>query len=277
MTRGLSRKTKEMLDYGLTSINSVDYKVSLRWVFYRLVQGLGLSKKDYSSFVRAASSARKKRHRGWHPSILADETRHIYNPNTGYSSLKNWVRAVKLGISCDLDKHLGQEYNALVCFEAKAMFEQFKKYTGPYYVPLVPFGGDASIPLKNDIAHLITDLSRKGKPVIVLYFGDLDPKGIQIPKSAFTDIRSWTSVDFEFIRVGLNSEHVSQYDIQENPMKPGDYQWEALNDEAASPLITSALDHYIDLKKIENIRNIEERAEAYLRTFLQEWDPRGLE
>ena len=56
-------------------------------------------------------------------------------------------------------------------------------------------------------------------------------------------------------------------------MKPGDYQWEALDDEAARHLITSSLDHYIDLKKIEKIRKNEERAEAHLRKYLQEWVP----
>jgi hypothetical protein len=110
----------------------------------------------------------------------------------------------------------------------------------------------------------------------VLYFGDLDKKGLQIPKSALTDIRKWTQVQFDYFRVGLNSKQVRLYKLPENPERPGQYQWEALDDEAARGLITGALDRFFDLDKIETIRKIEERAEAHLRNFLKEWDPREL-
>jgi len=156
------------------------------------------------------------------------------------------------------------------------MSEQFKKYAGPYYVPLAPFGGDASIPFKKEIADSITRVIRNGKPVVVLYFGDLDSKGLQIPKSALVDIREWTPVEFDFIRVGLNPDQVRLYGIPENPSRPGEYQWEALDDEAARHLITSSLDQFIDLEQIEKIKKIEERAEIHLRTYLQEWDSRDL-
>jgi hypothetical protein len=232
-----------------------------------------LTKKDYPKFIRAISYARKKRIRGWYPSSLSDNTRKIHNQNLGYKSLNDWIRAVKNGIACDLDKHIGQKNSVVICFEAAAMHSQFTKYTRDYFVPLIPFRGDASIPLKDSIAKLITDLSRKGKPIIVLYYGDYDRKGIQIPISAFSDIRSWTHAEFDFIRVGLNPDHIGLYNIIENPMKPGEYQWEALDDNAAHHLITGTLDQYIDLDKIEKIKKIEKYAESHLRTFLKEWDP----
>ena len=276
MTRGLSPKTILMLDTALMCISSVTYKVSLRWAFYRLMNIIGLTKKDYSSFKRATIKARKRRIRGWHPSTLADESRSIYYANKGHSSIEDWVDAVRNGIGCNLDKHVGQENRVIVCFEAKAMLEQFKKYTGPYFVDLVPFGGDVSIPIKQEIADLITRLSENGAPITVLYFGDLDPKGKQIPLSAMSDIRKWTPVDFEYVRVGLDIDQIIKYSIPENPMKPGEYQWEALDDQAAKRLITDSLNQYFDLDKIDRIQDIEEKAESDLKLYLEEWDSQSL-
>lgn len=276
MARGLSPNTIEILDVAMSFVKSVDYRVSLRWLFYRMLQAMGLRKSDYGSLKRHIANARKKRLRGWHPSTLADETRTIYNPNKGFPSVTDWVHSVKKGIPCKLDKHIGQRYNVHVWFEAKAMSEQFKKYSGPYYVPLAPFGGDASIPFKKEIADGITRIARNGMPVKVLYFGDLDPKGLQIPLSALTDIREWTPVNFEFIRVGLNEEHIEMYDLPENPLKVGEYQWEALEDEAASHLITNALDRFIDLSIVEDVKSREARAEEHLSSYLKGWDPESL-
>jgi len=276
MTRSLAPRTIRLLDTALICVRSVDYKVSLRWVFYRLMNILGLTKKDYSSFKSAASMARKRRIRGWHPSTLADESRSIYYANQGYSSIHDWVDAVKKGIACNLDKHIGQKNRVIVCFEAKAMLEQFKRYTAPYYVDLVPFGGDLSIPIKQEIADLVTRLAKGGKPVILCYFGDLDRKGEQIPLSAMVDIRKWTSCAFNYVRIGLDRDHVAEYHIPENPEKPGEYQWEALPDEAAAKLITNALEKYLDLNKIRRIIEVERKAEAYLAEYLREWRPQTL-
>lgn len=265
-----------MLDTGMMCIKRVDYKVSLRWVFYRLMNILGLTKSDYSSFKRAASMARKRRIRGWHPGTLTDESRSIYYANQGYSSIEDWVDAVRNGIACNLDKQLGQENRVIVCFEAKAMLQQFKKYTAPYFVDLVPFGGDVSIPIKSQIADDITKLSESGKPVTILYYGDLDPKGKQIPLSAMSDIRKWTPVDYEYVRVGLDLDQVINYSIPENPMKLGEYQWEALDDQAAKRIITDSLNTYFDLDKIKRILEIEEMAESVLKEYLEDWDTQGL-
>jgi hypothetical protein len=141
---------------------------------------------------------------------------------------------------------------------------------------LVPFGGDVSIPIKKQIADDITKLSESGKPVTVLYFGDLDPKGKQIPLSAMSDIREWTPVDFEYVRVGLDLDQVIKYSIPENPMKKGEYQWEALDDQAAKHIITDSLNHYFDLDKMLKIQEIEKTAESVLKTYLVDWDSQSL-
>jgi len=121
-------------------------------------------------------------------------------------------------------------------FEANAMRGQFEHYTE--HIMLRPFGGDPSIPFKwNIAAHLTRMAERFSKPIVILYFGDLDPKGMIIPESAVRDIREWCTDDFEFIRCGLNPGHETEFSLIENPERPGTYQWEALDDGSAHELI----------------------------------------
>ena len=59
-------------------------------------------------------------------------------------------------------------------------------------------------------------------------------------------------------------------------MKPGEYQWEALDDQAAERIIIDSLNHYFDLDKIKRIQEIEEKAETILKNYLKDWDPQSL-
>ena len=66
-------------------LRSVTYQVSVRWVFYRLLQdGFYSKKSDYVNFIQLTSRARHCEWNGWHPEILADETRDmLIFPNDG--------------------------------------------------------------------------------------------------------------------------------------------------------------------------------------------------
>jgi len=143
---------------------------------------------------------------------------------------------------------------------------QFEYYTD--HIPLRPFGGDASIPFKWKIAkHL--ELVEKGKPIIILYFGDLDPKGMIIPNSAKADIRRWCGRYFKFIRCGLNPGHEVEFSLLENPEKPGTYQWEALDDDAAQELIFRSLARFISPGRYSEVQAQESVITA---TFRQAFD-----
>ena len=287
MGRSMAQKSRDLLNYALAQLNSVEYKPSLRWLFYRLVQGYGLVKKDYNNFKSLLARARKNYSLGWRPDSLVDETRSIHEFNTGYNNVADWVNAIKRYAEPNLDKHVGQVRIVQVWFEAQAMYQQFELYTKPYYVDLIPFRGDASIPLKWDISQKLKDYRLDRIPVTVLYYGDYDEKGKQIPQSALGDIRKWAHIDemplfnigpeFEFIHVGLNEEHIEKYDIPENPFKPGEYQWEALRDEGAKELIVGALDSLLDLSKIKKIKEVEKEVGEAFREYIENWEPPEIE
>ena len=149
------------------------------------------------------------------------------------------------------------------------MINQFQSIVGDEIV-LVPFGGDPSLDFKWQIAKRIEQYSHK--KVVILYFGDLDTKGKQIPNSAVADILPWSSliewVNFEMVRCGLNPEHISKYAVPENPDKPGEYQWEALDNTSAREIIEENIAKYVDLDKIEEHRDKENLATQQFREYL---------
>jgi hypothetical protein len=254
------KRQEEMLNWCLEKVNSVPYPVTLRWLFYQAVQEQGLVKEDYAMFKGLTIRARKNTWNGWTPSTLIDDTRDVYVHGVGFDSPSEWFNKLKEE-KCTLDKYRALDNIVIVAFEAEAMKSQFTYYTTPYYVSMVPFKGDPSLYLKMKFAQQLDTFHRwYGKPLVVLYFGDLDPKGEQIPDSAIRDIRAWSNVDFEFKRIGLFLEHVRQWHLPENPNNPGHYQWEALNDVQAGQLIVNALDEYIDLQSIKDVEENEQRA-----------------
>src|SRR5690606_12535114 len=112
-----------------------------------------------------------------------------------------------------------QDYYVELWFEARAMAQQFAYYTE--HITLRPMGGHASIAFKWEIAKDLENASEwYGKPIRILYFGDLDPAGGTIMEVVEEDVRKWCGVDFDLIRCGLTMQQVRQYQVPENFEKP---------------------------------------------------------
>ncbi len=288
-------ETAALLNRALAHIESVPYTVTARWVFYRLLQEGSLpGKADYKRLLGYMSHARKGWWGGWTPETLADDTRSAVVRGEGFSSGAAWLEGVKR-MRCDLDHWSGQ-LNYVECwFEASAMQAQFKHYTNEN-ITLLSFKGDISIPAKMASAQRLYKRMRDGQNIVILYYGDLDPKGLQIPESATRDVfnfiaRLWgqdhRGIDldqpeerdrfrqflelYNFRRVGLNPEHVDRYSIVENPERPGSYQWEGLDDAGAEELIGEANDH-IDMDLLAQVTDEEDDITRRFREHLDGLD-----
>jgi len=268
-------KTLEALDRGMKLVESVPYKVSLRWLFYRLLQeGIYSCKQDYKNkCIPTFSRARKRFWNGWNPTTLADDTREAIMRGDGFESGRSWLKdGIGFGLKCNLDYWLSQPYYVLVLFEAKAMIGQFEHYAPPF-ISLYPFGGDPSLAYKFKIAQDI-DQAHEDKEIVLIYFGDFDPKGLQIYESAMEDISLWAGQPFEAIRAGLTLEQATGYNLPENFERPGAFQWEALEDAQAEEIITDALASYIDHEAAEQV----EADEQLVTTgFRGAWEAVGFE
>jgi hypothetical protein len=265
--RGQAQKTVDMLDWCLKEKDSVDYRVSLRWMFYRAMVEFKLTKVDYVNFKNTLINARKNFLRGWKPNSLVDDTRKIHY-NLPFDDVEDYLNQIVEERGIRLEHLYNQPKVILVCFEAEAMRGQFEHYLGVYRLPLIPFKGDGSLDLKWNVAKLIEYFNKKfNKPIEVDYFGDLDKKGLQIPDSAFKDVRKWCKADFKVTRIGLLPEHVERFNMQESYEKKGAYQWEALSDDNAKELfkeVTDKIDLKAYLKTLERENIIDEKLKVFM-------------
>jgi hypothetical protein len=263
-------KSKATLDRAMVHIKSVPYSVSLRWLFYRLLQdGLYHGKGDYGTAKDIFARARLSFYDGWHPSTLADEGRSAEVKGDGYTTPEEWLAAVTRGVRVRLDRWETQPRYVEVWFEAAAMHGQFSHYVNEN-VTLMPFGGDPSIPLKWAAARRLGERRKElDKEIVILYFGDDDPKGWQIPESAWADIRDWAMAEIEFVRIALNHGDGEGLGIPENPDHPGCYQWEALDDTQAAQLI-GQVDDYLDLDAFAECEDLEEETAEKVKAKLRE-------
>lgn len=247
-----STAVESILRAAYAHVVAAPYTVTARWVFYRLLQdGILQEKSDYKRLLGYLSKARKGFFGGWRPDTLSDDTRQPIIRGTGFVDGAEWLQAVAR-MSCNLDHWEGQACYVEIWFEAAAMTAQFEYYTNSN-VTLLAFHGDISIPAKWEAATRIASRCRElsARPII-FYYGDLDSKGLQIPESARVDVQAFLVhlgfyEELEWVRVGLNEEHVVHYAIPENPERPGTYQWEALNNVGAQELILvseDVLDHH---------------------------------
>lgn len=230
-----SEKSRQMLDYALSRVQSVPYKVNSRWVFYQLVQTGFIQKKDIGKWEQLCARARKNFWNGWSPDTLEDTIRQCYFNGESKADLF-YVK----------DTIHEQNFYVQLWFEAQAMAKQFEYYSQEYRVSLVPFRGDVSIPIKWELAKKLEATATKyGKPIKVLYFGDCDKKGEAIYESAVKYIKSWCKAEFDIERIGLTLEQAHEFNIPDNPNKPNTYQWEALDDAQAGKIIIQALEKYL--------------------------------
>lgn len=266
-----SKKNAIILDAAWEYIQGVPYPVTSRWTFYRLYQnGYYTKKKDYrTKWVDLVSTARKSFYKNWRPDTLVDDTRVVVSRGNGFVDVDKWKGAINdYGVSCDISHWPEQERYVELWFEANAMLAQFRYYTQG--ITLRPFGGKPSIDYKSKMAKELERASRKyGKPITVLYFGDLDPAGMEIPQSAINDVREWCNVDFEVVRCGLNPGDEVKYNIPENFENPGAYQWEALGDKAAKELIQTSVAKHVNLSVLTEIAKREAMEAAKLRPFTE--------
>ncbi len=266
-------RSREILNTALAHVNSVPYKVSLRWVFYRLYQdGLYKTKKGYDNFEYLCSKARHTNWNGWRPDTLADETRGRISRTYGYTDIEEALAEMPDRLAGDIDLSIDHFYRQdryiEIWYEARAMTGQFEHYTRK--IDLIPLGGMPSIPYKWDIAkHLEWKRTKYEKPIVILYFGDEDLAGHGIKADAEEDTKKWSSAEFRIEWCGLTEAQAERHGVPHSYEKQG-YQWEALDDEAAAEIIKSSITEYIDPGIIKEAEREREEKEDHWSEIIRE-------
>jgi len=271
-----SRNWAEMFEWVLQEIQALPYRPGLRWAFYRSMEKFQLSKSDWKAFKNNLARRRKNFADGWAPDTLTDTVRtvsyHGHGPDSWDEYRQQLIeRAPKAGLWTDPE--LSQYVECW--FEAEAMTQQFEHYLGePYRITLRPFRGDYTLSPKWNTASEIRVMAGLGKSIVILYFGDADFKGSQIPFSALRDVEAWSGVKVDFVVGGLTGDQAKQLGLPENFERPGEWQWEALSDQQAQEIILETLQEKVDVQELQAaIRRAEQRSKKWLTATAQALSP----
>ena len=243
-------------------VGSYDTGVTLRQLFYRLVSKgmLPNTKSAYCSLSHYTAQARRA---GDFPALI-DRTRtiHRYQSFEDVQAARMWLKSIYRR-----DRTEGQESSVYVGVEKAGIVEQLSAWFGEFGIPILALGGYASQTL---VADIFADVSRQGRPAVLVYAGDFDATGTDIDR----DLMERTGCFDEVHRIALNPEQIAEYDLPPLAGKMSDtraagfvekhgeliqVELDALPPDVLRKLYSAAIKQYLDLSQYEAVVKQEAR------------------
>lgn len=120
------------------------------------------------------------------------------------------------------NKWQNQYYYPEILIEKKALQSVFQSVCKEWNVTLGACKGYPSLTFLNDTANRMIFASDKGYHPIILYFGDYDPSGQDIPRSIKENIIKLGCPNIEIKQIALSKEQVLELKLPPAPIKPKD-------------------------------------------------------
>ncbi len=209
--------------------------ITLRGLHYQLV-GLGMTN-SIQHYKRVVSAMIKAR---WDKTvefdIFVDHDRETIGTtkseltdvddkiNEAKNQIKLWMK------SYSKNKWENQDIYPEVFIEKKALIGAFKDVCEKHNVALNPCKGYPSLTFLHDAKLRFEEEIDNGKQVVILYFGDYDPSGEDIPRSIKDNLFKM-GVDVEVDRIALMKDQVVEWKLPPAPVKDTDSRtakWDGL-------------------------------------------------
>ncbi len=146
----------------------------------------------------------------------------------GNSFIKSQIRELKKSHEYFAYKQWrDQEEYIEVWLEKDALSDLFRRIADGLNVHTCPARGYPSYSYVMDCAGRIL---KAGKPAVLLYFGDFDPTGLNIPENLLTRVIKYSGLEEDEItleRVALNIDQIRQYSLPPAPAKRTDARFSA--------------------------------------------------
>jgi len=261
-------------------------QITVRQLYYRLVSiGYPNNIPAYKRVVDSTSKARwdnqiefdafidRERtlygRTAWEPKDLKSEIAHAKN------QVKAWLS------SYGLNRWSNQNQYVEVWIEKKALQGVFERPCLYKSVALAPCKGYPSLTFLNEAFERLSEVEGQGKEITIIYFGDYDPSGEDIPRS-LKDNLSRMGIDIEVERIGLTPEQIAKYKLPGVPAKTTDSRtaaWsgsEAVELDAMDPkdlvkLCEDAIERHFDRDLYQDLKNTEMAQRLKYKAALVEW------
>lgn len=270
---------EEVVAEALDVFKQYDTALTLRQLYYRLVSRQ-LFPNTINSYKRLSRLMVRAREEGAVPvNCLEDRSRRILGRgDTNYASAQDFLRR-RLASLRESYKEFKlpmwdvQPNYILVSLEKDALSRLVSDIANQYNVRTFPTRGYPSFTYVQRMAGYIRN-RLKGKPTVVLYFGDFDPSGVDIERDLSERLGKYEAGDFIVHRVALTRDQIVKYSLPPMPVKRSDaradnflasYGNESVELDALDPrtlklMVAQSIASYIDLdawsKKEEEIDNL---------------------
>ena len=228
-------KRQWIIDNAIPIVKKYNGNLTLRGLHYQLVNlGMTNDTKHYKKVVSAMIKTRwdgllnfddfVDHDRETIGKTEADET--IYDDKVveAKQQLRLWMK------NYNKNRWENQDNYVEVFIEKKALIGAFSNVCKKHKVALNPCKGYPSLTFLYDASERFKNAVNDGKEPIILYFGDYDPSGEDIPRSIQSNLSSM-GVDVRLERVALMKKQVIEWKLPPAPAKVGDSRtanWDGL-------------------------------------------------
>ncbi|MDP6049314.1 MAG: hypothetical protein QGG23_07755 [Candidatus Bathyarchaeota archaeon] len=231
MVKGLP-SYEEVVEEALEVFKQYDTALTLRQLYYRLVSK-HLFPNTINSYKRLSRLMVKAREQRKVPvNCLEDRSRRILGRgDTGFTSAEEFLKRRITGLresykEFRLPMWVDQPNHLLVSLEKDALSRLVSDIANQYAVRTFPTRGYPSFTYVQRMASYM----RKrlgGKPIVVLYFGDFDPSGIDIERDLSDRLSKYDAGNFTVKRVALTEDQITKHDLPPMPVKTSDARSDA--------------------------------------------------
>jgi hypothetical protein len=246
--------------------------VTLRKLFYKLFSA-GILRNTLGAYKTLSDRTAKARRAGTFPRLL-DRTRAIIRPNEFDSALDalRWLARIYRH-----DRDAGQTHSLYLGVEKAGIETLLRYWFGHTGIPILPLGGYASQTFCDDVRD---DIEEQGRPSVLIYAGDYDASGKDIPRDFIERVGNFDTVK----RVALDYRQVRKFKLPEAPHKENDsrnaaflaseghlmqVELDALDDDDLRKLYADAIAKYWDPKIAQRVLKEEARERRKLEKLIE--------
>ncbi len=219
---------KWIIEHSVDILEDYDYGVlTIRGLYYRLVaRGMTNGTVFYNRVVKAMKAARERGLIAYEQ--FSDYEREVIGTTpVERTSLSDEVEYGQSQIKLWMDSYLknrweNQVYAPEIWLEKKALRGVFEELSSRKEVALVPCKGYPSLTFLHEAAQRFRRIASGGQIPVILYFGDYDASGQDIPRSISETLEGFIG-DVVLVDVrGLNLDQVRELGLPHAPTKKTD-------------------------------------------------------
>jgi len=276
---GFQKKTLELFDKVNGILAEYDGPLTLRQIYYRLVaaQYIENVQKAYTLLSKHLTNARRAGIVD--PNRIIDRTRRTLKVPT-WTDLEEFLEAVSRSYRRE-KWATGQQRNVEVWCEKDAVAGVLEPITEEFEVVLYPCRGYNSYSALLEAAERIAG---KQQPTTILYLGDFDPSGQDMPRDIRDRLHNDFGVSVDLQVIALTPEQIEQFDLPPAPAKKSDsraanfiarhgdmaVELDALPPDELQRLVREGIEEFVDLSTFQQEEETEAEEQRRLEQLIRD-------